>query len=612
MLATTDLHATIWPVSYLSGEPRECIGLAALSQNIEKARVENPNCLLFDNGDFLQGTSLADISADEIAKDKTAQHPMITAMNALNFDAGTLGNHDFNYGLTVLRRCLSQSDFPFVTSNIQCLDPTVPALTPRTLILTRDISDTSGVPQSLRIGVFGATPPQTIQWEQNHLGTRWIAQDILEASRQAVADLQSAGVDLIIGLIHSGIGPQTPPAFSENMSLAVAGLDGVDALIAGHSHQRFPSDELAHQCGLNVSAGLFNDTPAVLPGASGSDLGVLDLTIEQHGNSWKVSKSNSSLRSCLPLSLEAPDEIGPVPAKILSLTQRAHEKTESVAARHVGYNEQRLHGLFSPVARSGSQDLMAEALLWRAKQLLINAGVKTHPVLAATSPFSAGGLAGPHAFSSIPRGPLELRHLTQLYPFPNQLSVLWVTGKILKLWIERAVSGFHRLDPQVGPSLLLNSDAACYNFDTIHGLSYEIDLSQDALFDPMGAPVSTSGKGRLRAVSYEGKPLQDTDEFYVATNSYRAACGGGFGMLLDARPVISGTGPLCNEITNFVEEAHTLAFDTPPTWHFSPLGALAYFDSHPGAVEADVPKDGPRMERLGLQENGYCRFLVHI
>lgn len=537
---------------------------------------------------------------------------MIAAMNALKFDAGTLGNHDFNYGLKVLRQCLAQSDFPFVTSNIRCLDPEIPALTPRTLVLTRDISDTSGNRHSLRIGVFGATPPQTIQWEQNHLGHRWVADDILAASRRAVKDLQSVGVDLIIGLCHSGIGTQNPPAYSENMSLAVAGLDGVDALIAGHSHQRFPSDDIDPKPGLDVEAGLMNNTPAVLPGAAGSDLGVLDLTLAPHEGSWKVIKSKSGLRPCLPLSLKSANEIGKTPAKILFLTKRAHEMTEAAAARRVGHTEQRLHGLFSPVARSSSQDFVAEALRWRAKQLLISAGARSRPVLAATSPFSAGGRAGPFAFSDIPKGPLELRHLTRLSPFPNQLCVVAVTGKILKLWIERAVSGFQRLDPQAAPGFLLNPDAACYNFDTLHGLNYEIDLGQDALFDPTGVPVSTPGRGRLRAVSCDGKPVKDTDEFYVATNSYRAACGGGFGMLSDAKAVISGTGPLCNEITSFVEEAHTLAFDTPPTWHFTPVGASAYFDSHPSAVEADVPKDGPKMERIGLQANGFCRFLAHI
>ena len=104
LLGVTDLHANLYPYDYYRDRPDDSVGLARVASLIAEARAEALNCLLFDNGDILQGAPLGDFAAETMTKNKTAGHPVIAAMNALDYAAATLGNHDFNYGLDVLER----------------------------------------------------------------------------------------------------------------------------------------------------------------------------------------------------------------------------------------------------------------------------------------------------------------------------------------------------------------------------------------------------------------------------------------------------------------------------------------------------------------------------
>ena len=113
LLATTDLHAHLFSYNYYANRPDDGVGLARLAAPILQARGESANCLLLDNGDTFQGAPLGDAALSDLMP--TAQpHPMIAAMNGLGFDAATLGNHDFDYGVDVLERVISDARYPIV------------------------------------------------------------------------------------------------------------------------------------------------------------------------------------------------------------------------------------------------------------------------------------------------------------------------------------------------------------------------------------------------------------------------------------------------------------------------------------------------------------------
>ena len=129
ILETTDLHMQLLPFDYFTEKPAEGSGLIALLQNISDIRAKaGSGVFLFDNGDFLQGNPTADFVAS-LPEDDT-DHPMIAAMNALDYDAVALGNHEFNYGLSFLDNTIARAS-PYCTPTF--CGPTPPRSQPPTL-----------------------------------------------------------------------------------------------------------------------------------------------------------------------------------------------------------------------------------------------------------------------------------------------------------------------------------------------------------------------------------------------------------------------------------------------------------------------------------------------
>ena len=192
LIATSDLHANLLPYDYCTNRPRAGQGLISIARQIAAARTEVPNSLLFDNGDFLQGNPLADYAA---TSRRRRDHPVMTAFNALGYDAATIGNHEFDYGLKFLSTTLSQARFPVVSANIVTSLGKRPlrdrTLLPPFALLRRTFLDTTGQPHSLRIGVIGFAPPQIELWDRNHLEGRVRMRDIILAAKDWLPRLRS-------------------------------------------------------------------------------------------------------------------------------------------------------------------------------------------------------------------------------------------------------------------------------------------------------------------------------------------------------------------------------------------------------------------------------------
>src|SRR5690606_32307787 len=99
LMETTDIHVHVFPYDYYSDRPNDTMGLARTAAIIKGIRAEATNSLLIDNGDFLQGNPMGDYIAYERGMRDGDVHPVIKGMNVLGYDVGTLGNHEFNYGL---------------------------------------------------------------------------------------------------------------------------------------------------------------------------------------------------------------------------------------------------------------------------------------------------------------------------------------------------------------------------------------------------------------------------------------------------------------------------------------------------------------------------------
>ena len=478
LIGLTDLHANLYPYDYYRDRPDNSVGLARAASLIAEARTECPNCLLFDNGDILQGTPLGDFAAAAIIRDPAAIHPVIAAMNGLDYAVATLGNHEFNYGLEALERAYAQARFPVVCCNVLRSDGA--PWFPPSIVIERDFADELGTKRRLKVGVIGVAPPQIAQWDEAHVRGRLTTVDIVEAARAEVGKL-SGRVDLIVALCHSGISRLAPALGEENAGQDLAGLGGVDALFLGHQHLLFPGEDFAGVPGADAERGTLHGKPAVMAGFWGSHLGVIDLGLELYAGRWRVVRAEVEAR---PIARRDADgaviALVESNAAVLDAAKAAHAATLHYVRTPVGRLATPLHTYLALIADDPTVQLVnAAQRAYAAPLAATRADLASLPILSAAAPFKCGGRGGPDFYTDIAEGPIAIKDVADIYPYPNSVRVVKVDGATLREWLERSASIFRRIDPALRDEQpLLGPAFACYNFDVVDGVEYAIDVTR--------------------------------------------------------------------------------------------------------------------------------------
>lgn len=621
LLATTDLHGHLTGYDYVRDLPSPDTGLARVASLIRQARAEAPNTLLFDNGDFLQGSPLVDDWARAEGRAMGALHPMIAAMNALGYDGATLGNHEFNFGLEVLLEALAGAAFPIVSANALRARAPCPTADHTLLapwqILSREVVDASGARQILRLGVIGLLPPQTALWDRAVLGGALHTRGIVTAARAHVPLMRAAGADLVVALTHSGVAaPLAPDAAdsAENAALEVAALAGVDALICGHTHKLFPDPSAPALAGFDPRRGTLHGKPAVMPGRWGSHLGVIDLDLARGPTgAWRVAGFQTEVRPVAApgadgnmLALAAPDP------ELMALARPAHEATLRQIRHPLGQLASPMQSFFAQVAPDAGLSLLAEVQRNHVASRLSGTAKAALPLLSAVAPYRCGGRGGPEHFVDLPAGPLPQRAIASLLPFHNTAVAVQVRGADLVEWLERAASAFCQIVPGQADQPLLDAAFPSYNFDVIFGLSYEIDPSQPARYTAAGALANPRAR-RISNITFAGAPLDLAQDFVVASNSYRNSGAGGFveasGPPLDLGAVLSAQEML----TEAVQRRHTIAPRAERVWRFAPLpGTSAVFQTSRRASGRLALAEGVRLEEIGPTPDGFLQIRLHF
>jgi 2',3'-cyclic-nucleotide 2'-phosphodiesterase/3'-nucleotidase len=191
----------VYPYDYYRDAPDDTVGLARTASLVKAARAEAKNTLLFDNGDLIQGSPLGDYVAYRKGMKEADVHPMVAAMNVLNYDGGTLGNHEFNYGLEFLANAMGDAKFPVVCCNV--MTTAGQTLVKPWVVLDREVTDEAGAKHPLKIGVIGFVPPQIMQWDKANLEGKTTTTDIVDAANRHVPDLKKAGAQIVVALCHS-------------------------------------------------------------------------------------------------------------------------------------------------------------------------------------------------------------------------------------------------------------------------------------------------------------------------------------------------------------------------------------------------------------------------
>jgi 2',3'-cyclic-nucleotide 2'-phosphodiesterase/3'-nucleotidase len=544
-------------------------------------------------------------------------HPVITAMNTLGFDASTLGNHEFNYGISFLMKSVSGAAFPVVSANVvkeMGATPTADTtLLPPYVILDREIVDGDGTAQPIKIGLIGFVPPQIMNWDRKHLEGNVQARDIVASARAYVPQMKEQGADIIVALCHSGIGEANEIEGMENAAIPLAAVDGIDAILTGHSHLVFPSSRYDDWAGVDTAKGTIGGKPGVMGGFWGSHMGLLDLLLERDGSGWRVLSHTAEAR---PISRREEDRsITPLAEDyepVLASVADVHEETLNYVRTAVGKTDAALHSYFALVADDPSVQIVSNAQTWYIAEQMVGTAYEGLPILSAAAPFKAGGRGGPEYYTDVPVGDVAIKNVADLYLYPNTVRAVKITGATVKDWLERSAGMFNQVEAGASDATLLNPDFPSYNFDVIDGVTYQIDLSQPSKFDRDGALIN-SDANRIVDLRFNGAPIDPDQEFIVATNNYRASGGGSFPGADGSTVIFEGPDTNRDVIVRYIVEQGTVSPRADGNWSFAPLADTSViFETGPaGAAYSDgVP--GVNIDEVGQSDSGFSQFRIGL
>ena len=511
VLGTTDLHGNVYNWDYFKNaefddSAHNDIGVAKAKTVIdrERAAARGP-VLVVDAGDTIQGTPLAYYYAKVDPITEGAEHPMATAMNLVGYDAAALGNHEFNYGIPLLRTFESQLDFPLLGAN--AVDPATKLPVFPAYVVKEIALDHGPV---LKVGILGLTNPGIAIWDKANVEGRIEFPGLVEQAKKFVPELKALGCEVVIISAHSGADTSSSYGnalpYPENASTLVAQqVPDVDAILVGHAHVDIPMREVVNeQTGKTV----------VLcePFFWGKRVARFDIGLKRLGSGWRVVGTTSTT---LPTNTVEAD-----PA-VAAAVKAQHDIVVEYVNSVVGTSAQALSA-----ARAVVEDVPIIDFVQYVQADAVKAGLTgadaALPVLSIAAPFNRA--------ASFPAGQVTIRDVAGLYIYDNTLLGVKVTGAQVKDYLEYSMRYFKQVSGP-GPFAMADVTNAVtdtapapngtpdYNFDSVAGLdaplTYDIDIAQ-----PVGS--------RIKNLAYGGVPVGTGQEFAMAVNNYRQSGGGGF------------------------------------------------------------------------------------
>ncbi|WP_031107149.1 bifunctional metallophosphatase/5'-nucleotidase [Streptomyces sp. NRRL S-146] len=528
VLGTTDLHGNVFNWDYFTDKEfddkdHNDVGLAKVSTLVNRVRAEKGrrNTLLIDAGDTIQGTQLSYYYAkvDPITAEGGPVHPMAQAMNAMGYDAAALGNHEFNYGIPVLRKFEQQCDFPLLGANALDAKTLRPAFAPYSMHRLRTPHG-----RDVKVAVLGLTNPGIAIWDKANVQGKMTFPGLEEQAAKWVPKLRSMGADVVIVSAHSGsagtssYGDQLP--YIENAAALVAEqVPGIDAILVGHAHTEIPEYVVT-----NKKTG--KQVVLSEPLKWGQRLTLFDFELVFEKGCWKVEKVGAKVLNSNTVEEDS---------KITKLLVDEHEKVVAYVNQVIGTNAAEMTSAEAPYKDVPIIDLINHIQADTVKQALAGTEHASLPVLSQAACFSRS--------ARIPAGQVTIRDVAGLYVFENTLEARLMTGAQMKAYLEFSANYFVQTAPDaaVDPAKLTNANGTPdYNYDVVSGLSYEIDIAK-----PAGS--------RVTGVMFEGQPLADDAKFVFAVNNYRANGGGNFPHVAAAQLVWSNSEEIRNTMIAWVK-----------------------------------------------------------
>ncbi|MFJ8663009.1 5'-nucleotidase C-terminal domain-containing protein [Streptomyces sp. NPDC093795] len=533
VMGTTDLHGNVFNWDYFTDKEfddkaHNDVGLAKISTLVDQVRAAKGrrNTLLIDAGDTIQGTQLSYYYAkvDPITKAGGPVHPMAQAMNAIGYDAAALGNHEFNYGIPVLRKFEEQCDFPLLGANALDAKTLRPAFPPYSMHRMRTPHG-----RDVKVAILGLTNPGIAIWDKANVSGKMVFPGLEEQAAKWVPKLRSMGADVVVVSAHSGssgtssYGDQLPHI--ENAAGLVAEqVPGIDAILVGHAHTEIPEYRVK-----NKETG--KDVVLSEPLKWGQRLTLFDFDLVWEKGRWVVEKVGAQVLNSNTVA-EDPE--------ITGLLADEHTKVVVYVNQVIGTSTVAMTTADAPWKDEPIIDLINVVQAETVKAALAGGAYAGLPVLSQASCFSRT--------ARIPAGRITIKDAAGLYPFENTMEARLMTGAQLKEYLEYSAR-YYVQTPAGAPvdtAKLTNADGIPdYNYDAVSGLTYEIDIAKAA-------------GSRIVNLSFEGKPLDPAAKFVLAVNNYRASGGGAFPHIANAPQLWANSDEIRNTIIQWVTAKGTV------------------------------------------------------
>ncbi|WP_329121797.1 bifunctional metallophosphatase/5'-nucleotidase [Streptomyces sp. NBC_01353] len=528
VMGTTDLHGNVFNWDYFTDKEfddkaHNDVGLAKISTLVDQVRKAKGrrNTLLIDAGDTIQGTQLSYYYAkvDPITARRGPVHPMAQAMNAIGYDAAALGNHEFNYGIPVLRKFEEQCDFPLLGANALDAKTLRPAFPPYSMHRLRTPHG-----RDVKVAILGLTNPGIAIWDKANVSGKMVFPGLEEQAAKWVPKLRSMGADVVVVSAHSGssgtssYGDQLPHI--ENAAGLVAEqVPGIDAILVGHAHTEIPEYRVK-----NKETG--KDVVLSEPLKWGQRLTLFDFELVWQKGRWVVEKVGAQV-----LNSNAVEE----DPEIVGLLSDEHKKVVAYVNQIIGTSTATMATADAPWKDEPIIDLINHVQVETVKTALAGGEYAALPVLSQASCFSRT--------AAIPAGQVTIRDAAGLYVFENTLEARLLTGAQIKDYLEFSAR-YYVQTPAGAPvdtAKLTNADGTPdYNYDAVYGVTYEIDIAK-----PAGS--------RIVNLSFGGKPVDPAAQFVLAVNNYRASGGGAFPHVANAKQLWANSDEIRNTIIQWVK-----------------------------------------------------------
>jgi len=511
IMGTTDLHGSVFNWNYFKNAEyddtaRNDIGLAKVSTLVEAVRSQRgrDHTLMIDAGDTIQGTPLAYYFARIAPITDGHPHPMAAAMNHIGYDAAALGNHEFNYGIPLLRAFADQLDFPLLGANALDTATGLPAFAPYVIKTIKVKSE-----KPIRVGILGLTNPGIAIWDKANVEGKMTFPGLVEQAMIWVPRMRAAGVDVVIVAAHSGAttsssyGDALP--YPENASTLVAQLvPGIDAILVGHAHLEIPERRV-----FNLATR--REVVLTEPLRWGMRLSLIDLSLVKVAGRWVVQSVGSSVLNS--------NTVAEDPAVVKLLTAD-HDRVVTYVNSVIGSSTQAMSCATARYEDTAALDFINLVQAQAVRTAIAGTPEATLPILSIAAPFNRE--------AAIPAGLVSVRDVAGLYIFDNTLLGITFTGAEVKAYLEKSATYFKKvtgagpftpdqLTNAVTPNAL--NGTPDYNYDVMGGLDaplrYDIDVAKDV-------------GSRILNLTYAGARIEPAAKFVVAINNYRQSGGGSF------------------------------------------------------------------------------------